>query len=83
MRNVIFGKFFIKDFEERAAEVCGDILSTIRWVVPGDVSVSFLILTSGYVEWRWMFKFKLMVIPTVIEIFLVCRCSTVECFLIR
>ncbi len=81
VQNVIFGKFFIKDFEKHAADVCGDIL-TVRWVVPGDVSVLFLILTSGYVEWRWMFEFKLMVIPTMIESFLVCRSGTVVCFLI-
>ena len=33
VQNVIFGKFFIKDFEERAADVCGDIL-TERLMVP-------------------------------------------------
>ncbi len=59
VQNVIFGKFFIKDFEERAADVSGDIL-TVRWAVLSDASVSLLILTSGYVEWRWMFEFKLM-----------------------
>ncbi len=37
VQNVIFGKFFIKDFEERVADVCGDIL-TVRWVVPGDLN---------------------------------------------
>ncbi len=33
VQNVIFGIFFIKDFEERAADVSGNIL-TVRWVVP-------------------------------------------------
>ena len=63
MAGVIFGKFLY--FKKCAADVCGDIL-TERWFVPGDVSVSSLILTSGYILWRWRFKFQLMVIPTML-----------------
>ena len=46
MQAVIFGKFVIKYFRKCTADVCGDIL-TVRWIVPGDVSVSSLILASG------------------------------------
>ena len=63
MQGVIFGKFSIKYFKKCTADVCGDIL-TVRWIVPGEVSVSSPILTSGYIFWRWRFKFQLMIIPT-------------------
>jgi hypothetical protein len=48
VQNVIFRKFFIEDLEKGAADVCGDVLA-VMWIVPGDVSVSFFVLTSGYV----------------------------------